>query len=92
MNTDETLVRPPGLDRSQCRFGLHQRLSLLIRVNLRFHFLGPERYTRARLAKKRQAETWRRDAVGHVRSLCSHASAGQDGAMRFSAACGDLYG
>ena len=33
------------LDRSQCRFGPHLRLSLLIRVNLRSHFLGPERHT-----------------------------------------------
>ena len=47
----------------------------------------------AQHAKERQADTRRRrDAVGCFRSLCSPASAGQDGSMRFGAACGDSQG
>jgi hypothetical protein len=34
------------------------------------------------LAKEYEAEKQRQEAVGYVRSLCSHASAGQDGFMR----------
>jgi hypothetical protein len=37
------------MDRSQCRFGPHLRLSLLLRIHLRSHFLGPERHTPASL-------------------------------------------
>ncbi len=69
------------LDRSQCRFGLHLRLSLLIRVNLSFHFLASGRYT---------GKVWRRNAklircVARSRrvrrTLCPHVSAGQDGSL-----------
>src|SRR3954454_11523766 len=41
------------LDRSQCRFGQHLRASLLIRVNLRLHFLATHRQGWRRNAKSR---------------------------------------
>ena len=52
--TGMALSAATGLDQSQCRFGLHLRLSLLIRVHLFSHFYVPSG-THASLAKERHA-------------------------------------
>src|ERR1700716_2430596 len=70
MNADGTLVRPPVWTRANAGWPAFA-LSLLNRVNLRFHFCARRRHTRTRLAQGRQAEKRHRQAASSTSDRCA---------------------